>query len=136
MNRGEKRAAFESAINADGEKVTVLFDPSHEDATVPAHLRDKPDVAFVYGYDLIITIPDLLVTEHGISATLSFGRRPQYTFVPWDAVFGMVRQNALGQQQRIAMWPEDAPAAIVNEAKAALKHPAHGFLHLVKGGKA
>ncbi len=112
-------------------QVIVHFDPAHKDTTVPEHLRPASSVCFAYGYNLVVPIPDLAITEHGISATLSFNRRPQYTFVPWDAVFSMVDCDG-----EIRLWPESIPAAVVEEANRAPKHPAAGFLHLVKGGSA
>lgn len=42
-----------------------------------------------YGFSMPIAIHDLLWTEEGIYATLSFDRTPCETFVPWASVMGM-----------------------------------------------
>ena len=34
-----------------------------------------------------IPIPDLVVGDEGISATLSFSRTPHQTFIPWSAIY-------------------------------------------------
>jgi hypothetical protein len=42
-----------------------------------------------YGLHMPVPILDLAATDDGISATLSFGRSPHATFVPWEAVVGL-----------------------------------------------
>ena len=49
-------------------------------------------VMFEYGLDLPVPIPDLKITDEGISATLSFSREPHPTFVPWEAVVKIGRK--------------------------------------------
>lgn len=124
-----KKDAFIEAL-ARG-RVQVQFDPHHRDVTIPEHLRGEPVVVFDYGLALAVAITDMLVTDDGISATLSFSRRPHYTFVPWGAVFAIVDARF-----RIALWLDDAPKAWLEEREKPAPHPARGALHLVKGGKA
>lgn len=129
MSNEAKRLAFNDAI--EHGLVRITFDPSHKDATVPEHLRAQTHVVFQYGYGLVVPIPDLLVTEHGVSATLSFNRRPAYTFVPWSAVFALTDESG-----HVETWGSDAPRAFIEMAVDAIAaHPARGLLHLVKGGK-
>lgn len=128
MNSEAKRLAFENAL-VHG-LVRITFDPSHKDVTVPAHLRGLPHVTLEYGYGLVIPIPDLIVTEHGVSATLSFNRAPQYTFVPWGAVFVVTDESGYART-----WPDDVPQAVRDGDAADAPHPVRGLLHLVKGGK-
>jgi len=67
--------------------VKVVF-TNHPCLGVPDFVRPRAGqtAAFEYGLDLPIQIPDLLVDENGIRATLSFDRVPCGTFVPWEAV--------------------------------------------------
>jgi hypothetical protein len=46
-------------------------------------------VVLQYGNNLATPIKDLVTGSDGISATLSFSRKPFKTFIPWDAVLGM-----------------------------------------------
>ena len=55
---------------------------------VPDHVRNADKVTVLqYGNGLPIPIVDLNIDDAGIGATLSFGRVPSRTFVPWTAVF-------------------------------------------------
>lgn len=95
-----------SALLEEAE-AQVHFDPRHPDVEVPAPLRAHTHVRLDYGYRLVPAIPDLLVDETGIRATLSFSRRPTPTFVPWEAVFLIADFEGRG-----AMWPEAMPAEV------------------------
>jgi hypothetical protein len=53
---------------------------------------------------MTVPIPDLVIDDDGISATLSFNRTPFLCRVPWTAVFALVGPDKLGK-----VWPEDAP---------------------------
>ena len=68
------------------------------------HLKKEPHLVLQYGHDLPIPIPDLHVDEHGVTATLSFARCPQPTFVPWDAVYVVASDDGRG-----VLYPEDVP---------------------------
>ena len=54
----------------------------------------KPGVGetttFEYGLNLPVPIDDLEIMETGIRATLSFSRMLRPTFVPWEAVVGIL----------------------------------------------
>lgn len=82
--------------------VQISFDPYDEDCEVPDHLRDGEGLKiFDYGYDLPMPTLDVKVDEEGISATLSFNRKPTYTFVPWSAVQGFASESgSLALRQR------------------------------------
>jgi hypothetical protein len=81
-----KRAGFEELL-AGFADVRVAF-VRHERLVVPASVVPAEGEAGVlsYGLDMPVPIPDLEVTDSGISATLSFSREPFKTFVPWEAV--------------------------------------------------
>jgi hypothetical protein len=83
------RLAFEKLLSEFTE-VRVAF-VWHERLVVPASVVPAAGNANVlsYGLDMPTPIPDLVVDERGISATLSFSRTPCETFVPWEAVVGV-----------------------------------------------
>jgi stringent starvation protein B len=66
-----------------------------------AHLR----LNLSYRY----SIPDLVVDEKRVQATLSFGGRPFQCQMPWEAVFG-ITSSASGDGQ---VWPEDLPTEVM-----------------------
>lgn len=67
--------------------VSIQVDAQRKGVVLPSPLKEAAQVLLQYGLDMAVPIPDLEVTENGISATLSFNREPQKTFVPWSAVF-------------------------------------------------
>jgi stringent starvation protein B len=64
-----------------------------------AHLR--LNLSYRYG------IPDLIIDETHVQATLSFGGRPFQCLVPWTSVFGITTNAGEGQ-----VWPEDLPVEV------------------------
>jgi hypothetical protein len=82
-----KKLFFEQALTL-GE-VAVRFLPSMPGVEIPAFLDPQSVQAFVYGLNQPIPIPDLILTAEGIRGTLSIGRQPYMTFVPWTAVVAM-----------------------------------------------
>lgn len=102
------------ALLQQAESVFVNFDPRRDGVLVPPHLKRQPRVVLQYGLNMRIPIPDLDVGEEGIGATLSFDRVPQWTFVPWSAVFAIVSQD-----QRGMLWEADVPREIEQEHKRA-----------------
>lgn len=66
----------------------VLLAPTATGVMLPDSVRQADKVTILqYGYQLPIPIVDLNIDDEGIGATLSFGRVPSRTFVPWAAVF-------------------------------------------------
>ena len=84
------KQAFEEGLASCPVVQVRFFDfPS---LIVPRSVRPaKPwgHTMFEYGLNMPISIPDLKITDEGISATLCIGREPHYTFVPWEAVIGI-----------------------------------------------
>jgi stringent starvation protein B len=54
-------------------------------------------------------IPDLVVGEERVEATLSFGGVPFRCLMPWEAIFGITSHSS-GDGQ---VWPEDLPVEVV-----------------------
>jgi stringent starvation protein B len=83
--RLSKRDAF-FAFFGKGS-VFVYLDARRNGVKVPPEFSDNRQLLLQYGENMPIPIPDLLVNDEGISATLSFSRMPHRTFVPWSAVY-------------------------------------------------
>lgn len=80
------RAAFEQLLGSHPIVRVVFMD--HPYLSVPDAVWPGAGqtTTFEYGLNLPVPIPDLEITDKGIEATLSIGRKPCWTFVPWDAV--------------------------------------------------
>ena len=124
-----KRTVMERLLSRGNVRVQLVT--SHPCVIVPEHLRAKQTVCLEYGYDLIVPIADLAITDRGIEATLSFNRTPCFTFVPWDAVYMLT-----GADGSSLVFPASLPAPLATDAPTTARHPAAGFLRLVKGGNA
>jgi hypothetical protein len=103
------------------EEVRVLFDATAEGVRVPENLRnDGGGVWFAYSRRFPVPIPDLVVDTAGISATLSFGRVPCPTFVPWSAI-KLVHVPPHVRQRAVDNLAADAVAELEAKAKTAAR---------------
>lgn len=82
----------------------VHLDPRRDGVSVPDRFRKQPQLVLQLGLNMAVRIPDLEVTEEGITATLSFNRTPHWCGVPWAAVFALVGEDGRGM-----VWPDDVP---------------------------
>lgn len=96
--------------------VFVHLDPRRSGVLVPARLRSQAQVVLQVGLDMPVPIPDLRVDEEGIFGTLSFKGIPFTCFVPWNAVFALVGEDAKGMVWSKEM-PEEVASALVREAR-------------------
>jgi|PlaIllAssembly_1097288.scaffolds.fasta_scaffold907910_2 hypothetical protein len=73
---------------ARGGVSLLIKEDRHRDPAlkIPDHVRDYPKICLLYEIDAVVPVADLVVTSEGVAATLSFGRVPHSTFVPWDVV--------------------------------------------------
>jgi stringent starvation protein B len=85
--------------------VSLHLDARRAGVVVPAPFASQAHMVLQYGRSMPIPIPDLEVTEAGVSATLSFSRVPHRTYVPWSAVYVVACTNACG-----VLYREDVPA--------------------------
>ena len=85
----------------------VHLDARRTGVSVPAQHADDPhlrlNLSYRYG------IPDLIVDDEKVQATLSFRGRPFQCVMPWNAVFGITSQTT-GEGQ---VWPEDLPGEVM-----------------------
>ncbi len=94
--------------------VQVHFDSRVVGVVVPRHLVGQRHVTLQYGRDMPKPIPDLRVTESGLSATLSFDQIPFETFIPWAAVYAMNNDEGLGM-----MYEDEIPEGVKGTAEDA-----------------
>lgn len=109
-----KKEVFQQIIRK--HNVFVHLRPDAHGVRLPERLQKKTELTLEYGLDMHIQIPDLEVSDLGVSATLSFSRVPQLTFVPWSAVYAIV-----GEDQRGMVWNEDMPPGVVAEVERETK---------------
>ncbi|MBW2522980.1 MAG: hypothetical protein JRI23_02335 [Deltaproteobacteria bacterium] len=88
----------------EGPSMFVHLDPRREGVTVPQRFRKQAQLVLQLGLDMAVRIPDLEVTEEGITATLSFNRTPHWCGIPWAAVYALVGEDGRGM-----VWPDDVP---------------------------
>lgn len=53
----------------------------------------KAGVYMEYGLDMPVPIHDLTINNEGVSATLSFTRRPCFTHIPWSSVLMIAHEG-------------------------------------------
>lgn len=107
----------------------VHLDARRTGVVLPERLLKSGNVRLDYGYGLQPPIPDLLVDNEGIRATLSFNRIPVLTFVPWAAVFLIADFDGHG-----AVWKEDIPSDLLEglQPEAQAPRPIPGVPEPVK----
>jgi len=90
-----KRLAFETLL--DQGKVRLLFLLDVEGVVVPDVAREKSPNgrALALDYSKRFAMPHFEVSDEGVRAVLTFGGRSHMTFVPWDAVVGVVQEGRL-----------------------------------------
>lgn len=101
--RPVKRKTLEHALSL-GSSIVVI-DASHPNVELPPGLLGVRDLKLRFGYDLDPPIPDLKVTDAGVSGTLHFRGVPFLCVVPWDAIWAVgseVTHEGCG-------WPQSAP---------------------------
>jgi stringent starvation protein B len=107
------------AVALDLLERTSLFvhlDPRRPGVIVPLVFAKQPQLVLQIGLNMAIAIPDLEVSETGISCTLSFNRRPHFCRLPWSAIYALIGQEGGGM-----VWPEDVPPEVVAQQRSAAK---------------
>jgi stringent starvation protein B len=91
----------------------VHLDARRPGVELPARFLGQAHLRLDYGYGFTPPIPDLVIGDDGIRATLSFNRVPFATFVPWTAVYLIADFDGNG-----AVWQEDIPSDLKMEQDA------------------
>jgi len=122
MNSGErpsKRDAFIAFLREGW--VSLHLDARRLGVVVPPSFTTEPHLVLQYGRNMPIPIPDLEVTDAGVTATLSFSRSPHRTHVPWSAVYVVACTDGRG-----ILYYEDVPqeVSLMPPPGAAVTRPA------------
>lgn len=100
----------------------VHLDARRPGVVVPTQFEGEAHLRLNLSYRY--SIPDLVVDERRVQATLSFGGRPFQCLMPWESVFG-ITSSASGDGQ---VWPEDLPTEVMQTLASRQDHePAHGL---------
>jgi len=84
----------------------IHLDPRRPGVVVPTHLSRQPGLTIAVARSgLRIPIPDLVVDDAGIRATLSFSNQPFACVLPWSAVYWLAEASGKG-----TVFEEDVPA--------------------------
>jgi stringent starvation protein B len=108
MNSGErpsKRDAFVAFLREGW--VSLHLDARRSGVVVPPSFGTEPHLVLQYGRNMPIPIPDLEVTDDGVTATLSFSRAPHRTHVPWSSVYVVACTDGRG-----ILYYEDVPQEV------------------------
>jgi hypothetical protein len=95
----------------DSGSLFIHLDPRRPGVRAPSWLASQSQLVLQVGRHMAIPIPDLVVDEQGIRATLSFRRVPFLCVVPWGSIYALV-----GEDGRGGVWAEDVPAEVAQQA--------------------
>jgi stringent starvation protein B len=96
--------------------VFVHIDPRPEEVRVPPWFKRQAQLVLQIGLNMPVPIPDLDVSDHGLSCTLSFNRSPFHCQIPWASVFALVGESGRGM-----VWPDDVPPEVAAQAQKQAK---------------
>lgn len=126
---------FETAerILNKGLPLYIGLTPKSRDVIVPVEFADREHLTLLFGKNLPIAIPDMILSVIGICGSLSFGGREKFCFIPWTAVTAL---NEYGFGER----PESAdshqiPGLNLDSYQIPGLRPTRPVLRLIKGGK-
>jgi hypothetical protein len=97
-----------SQLLGELDYVLLVVDPRSPGVTLPAEVTEPGQpVGLHIGFHLAIPIPDLQLTDLGITGTLSFNRAPFHCALPWASVV----QVSVGAEHLLWLAPpsEDEP---------------------------
>lgn len=133
----EKRATFEN-MHAAGSLI-VHLNASYPLEGVPERFLGEADLSLRFGACLMPPVRNMVVSEEGVRAVLTFSRVAHTVFVPWAAVFGMTSETARGQAADVRVWPTCVPEAVFQKFLNPIATPPsrrRSKLRLIKGGRA
>ena len=99
----DKQAAFRAAF--DKGRVRVVLDMTREGVVLPeaARQNSRDGRGLALDYSRTFHMPKFKVTDEGIGAVLSFDNAPHWTFVPWEAVLGLLLDGV-----PLEVWPTES----------------------------
>jgi len=118
-----KRKYFESSLE-DGI-VSLHFDPRVSGVRIPEKYSNYTDLILNYSYNF--GIPDLLIDDRQVIATLSFGGQQYQCIVPWDAVISIMKNTQNEKKTNLSIKRNKSELEKSDKPKPKLT--------LIKGGK-
>lgn len=103
----------------EGPSMFVHLDPRKAGVRVPPGFINRAELVLQLGLNMAIPIPDLKIDEAGVTCTLSFGGKPFWCKLPWDAVYALVGEDGKGM-----IWPGDVPPEVAAQMQRAAPAPA------------
>ena len=103
----------------EGPSMFVHLDPRRPSVRVPPGFANRAELVLQLGLNMAIPIPDLKVDDAGVTCTLSFGGKPFWCKLPWEAVYALVGEDGKGM-----IWPGDVPPEISAQMQRAGAAPA------------
>lgn len=113
-----------------GPSVFVHLDPRKPGVVVPPWFKQQPQLVLQIGLNMPVPIPDLDVSDEGITCTLSFNRSPHWCKLPWSAIYALV-----GEDGRAMLWPDDVPPEVAAQLERAAKKPRLAAVDSSEDGK-
>ena len=110
ISEGDVKKIVLEELLSECDRVMIFVDPRGDYVLVPKECKAKLPLLIALGLNLPIPIPDMILSEDGISATLSFGERFYFCVMPWDSIFGMVKPDNTGP-----IWPKHIPEELVHK---------------------
>jgi len=92
--------------------VYVHLDPRPREVRVPASFKKQAQLVLQVGLNMAVPIPDLDVGTEALTCTLSFNRKPEYCWIPWSAIYGLVGDDGRGM-----IWPDSVPPEVAAAAE-------------------
>jgi stringent starvation protein B len=106
----EKRSVVDAMLK-DGP-VLLHLDARRAGVRVPPDLAPDPALVLRVGHNLTPAIPDLVIDEEGMRATLTFRGVPHACVVPWSALFAVTNEAGQG-----LVYDKDVPPEVAARMK-------------------
>jgi stringent starvation protein B len=113
----DKRKTVESLLEQG--PVLIHIDPRRDGVAVPTRFAQDPGLRLRFGYGLSPAITDLVVDEHGVSGTLSFGGVAFHCVLPWSAIYAV----QIDGDSKGSVWPDDVPDVVLAQAAEHIETP-------------
>lgn len=86
--------------------VYLHLDSRKAGVDVPPWLKHQACLCLSIGYNMAVPIPDLIISDWGVHATLSFSGTAHLCRIPWSAVYAVLGDKDLYGG---GLWPEYMP---------------------------
>jgi stringent starvation protein B len=91
-------------LKGENASLFLHLDARRKGVAVPMEFWGQHELVLQIGWNLPTPIPDLEITDWGITGTLSFHRQPFRCEIPWSSVYILY-----GDDRKGIVWNEDLP---------------------------